>query len=95
VYRYTAARLDRELHRIVSQQRTTPEDDGKRQNLLRRFHTMLARKFPGVSLQPFGSYVSVFHTAGSDIDISLEVSPTSHWYDAKVGAVQVSALCLQ
>jgi DNA polymerase sigma len=69
------ARLDRELHRIVSQQRTTVQDDAKRQNLLRRFHTLLIRKFPGVSLQPFGSYVSVFHTAGSDIDISLEVSP--------------------
>jgi hypothetical protein len=32
--------------------------------LLRRFTTLLQRKFPGVSLQPFGSYVSVFHTAG-------------------------------
>ena len=77
------ARLDRELHRIVNQQRTTPQDDAKRQNLLRRFNALLAHKFPGVSLQPFGSYVSVFHTASSDIDISLEVSPSSHWYDAK------------
>ena len=77
------ARLDRELRRIVSQQRTTPHDDQKRQNLLRRFQTMLDKKFPGVSCAPFGSYVSVFHTAGSDIDISLEVDPSSPWYDAK------------
>ena len=36
-----------------------------------------------MALKPFGSFVSVFHTAGSDIDISLEVSPTSNWYDPK------------
>ena len=77
------ARLDRELRRIVSQQRTTPHDDQKRQNLLRRFQNMLDKKFPGVSCAPFGSYVSVFHTAGSDIDLSLEVDPSSPWYDAK------------
>ena len=77
------ARLDRELHRIVRQRRATPQDDQKRQNLLRRFDALLARKFPGVALKPFGSFVSVFHTAGSDIDISLEVSPTSNWYDPK------------
>jgi len=44
---------------------------------------MLDKKFPGVSCAPFGSYVSVFHTAGSDIDLSLEVDPSSPWYDAK------------
>ena len=77
------ARLDRELRRIVSQQRTTPHDDQKRQNLLRRFQNMLDKKFAGVSCAPFGSYVSVFHTAGSDIDLSLEVDPQSPWYDAK------------
>lgn len=76
-------RLDDELRRIVGQQRTTIEDDQKRQNLLTRFSQMLAKKFPGVSLTPFGSYVSVFHTAGSDIDVSLEVDPSSVWYDAK------------
>ena len=77
------ARLDRELRRIVRQRRATPQDDQKRQNLLRRLDGLLARKFPGVALKPFGSFVSVFHTAGSDIDISLEVSPTSNWYDPK------------
>ena len=77
--------MDRELHRIVRQQRTTAQDDEKRQMLLRRFTSMLVRKFPGVALQPFGSYVSVFHTAISDIDISLEVSRSSQWYDPKVG----------
>ena len=76
-------RLDTELRRIVSQQRTTLQDDQKRQNLLRRFSQMLQKKFPGVSLTPFGSFVSVFHTAGSDIDVSLEVDPSSVWYDAK------------
>ena len=77
------ARLDGELRRIVRQQRTTPRDDQKRQNLLARFSHMLDKKFPGVSCAPFGSYVSVFHTAGSDIDLSLEVDPNSPWYDAK------------
>jgi poly(A) RNA polymerase len=77
------ARLDGELRRIVRQQRTTPHDDQKRQNLLARFSHMLDKKFPGVSCAPFGSYVSVFHTAGSDIDLSLEVDPNSPWYDAK------------
>jgi len=77
------ARLDRELRRIVESQRTTPEDDRKRQDLLARFNAMLQRKFQGVSLQPFGSFVSVFHTAGSDIDVSLEVSPNSNWYDPR------------
>ena len=76
-------RLDRELRRIVDSQRTTPEDDQKRQNLLARFDTMLQRKFAGVTLQPFGSFVSVFHTAGSDVDVSLEVSPNSNWYDPR------------
>ena len=65
-------RLDTELRRIVSQQRTTLQDDQKRQNLLRRFSQMLQKKFPGVSLTPFGSFVSVFHTAGSDIDVRLK-----------------------
>ena len=77
------ARLDRELRRIVESQRTTPEDDRKRQDLLARFNAMLQRKFQGVTLQPFGSFVSVFHTAGSDIDVSLEVSPSSNWYDPR------------
>ena len=77
------ARLDRELRRIVESQRTTPEDDRKRQDLLARFNAMLQRKFQGVTLQPFGSFVSVFHTAGSDIDVSLEVSPNSNWYDPR------------
>lgn len=77
------ARLDRELRRIVESQRTTPEDDRKRQDLLTRFNQMLQRKFQGVTLQPFGSFVSVFHTAGSDIDVSLEVAPNSNWYDPR------------
>ena len=77
------ARLDRELQRIVSQQRTTPLDDQKRQNLLRRIQNMLDKEFHGVTCAPFGSYVSAFHTAGSDIDLSLEVDPKSPWYDVK------------
>ena len=76
-------RLDARLRAIVASQKTTPRDDQKRQTLLRRFADMLRRKFPGVTLRPFGSFVSVFHTASSDIDISLEVAPSSKWYDPK------------
>ena len=77
------ARLDRELRRVVERQRATADEDRKRHDLLRRFGAMLQRRFPGVALRPFGSFVSVFHTAGSDVDVSLEVAPNSPWYDPK------------
>jgi predicted nucleotidyltransferase len=33
----------------------------------------------GVEVAPFGSFASGVHSIGSDIDISLEVSPDSRW----------------
>ena len=76
-------KLDSELRRIVNSLKTTPQDDAKRQALMNKFKTMISTRFEGVRVAPFGSYVSAFHSAGSDIDISLQIDKNGPWYDEK------------
>ena len=76
-------KLDSELRRIVNSLKTTPQDDAKRQALMNKFKTMIGSRFEGVRVAPFGSYVSAFHSAGSDIDISLQIDKNGPWYDEK------------
>ena len=76
-------KLDSELRRIVNSLKTTPQDDAKRQALMNKFKTMIGTRFEGVRVAPFGSYVSAFHSAGSDIDISLQIDKNGPWYDEK------------
>jgi len=71
------------LRRIVSSLKTSPQDDAKRQALMNKFKTMISTRFEGVRVAPFGSYVSAFHSAGSDIDISLQIDKNGPWYDER------------
>ena len=75
--------LDVELRRIVNSLKTTPQDDAKRQALMNKFKSMISTRFEGVRVAPFGSYVSAFHSAGSDIDISLQIDKDGPWYDER------------
>ena len=77
------AKLDKELHRIVDGLKTSPQDDAKRQGLMSKFKSMISTRFEGVRVAPFGSYVSAFHSAGSDIDISLQIDKDGPWYDER------------
>ena len=76
-------KLDAELRRIVNSLKTSPQDDAKRQALMNKFKSMISTRFEGVRVAPFGSYVSAFHSAGSDIDISLQIDKNGPWYDEK------------
>ena len=75
--------LDAELRRIVNSLKTSPQEDAKRQTLMNKFKSMIGSRFEGVRVAPFGSYVSAFHSAGSDIDISLQIDKDGPWYDEK------------
>ena len=77
------SRLDGELRRIVDSLKTTPQDDAKRQALMNKFKSMISTRFEGVRVAPFGSYVSALHSAGSDIDISLQIDKNGPWYDER------------
>lgn len=44
----------------------------------------------GVTVMPFGSFASGVHSLGSDLDISLEVSPASKWAYQPDGPVQAT-----
>ena len=76
-------KLDAELRRIVNSLKTSPQDDAKRQALMNKFKSMISTRFEGVRVAPFGSYVSAFHSAGSDIDISLQIDKNGPWYDER------------
>jgi len=74
-------KLERALQKCVQAQKATAEDDAKRERLLNKLETMLQQKFDAVSIDPFGSFVSAFHTKNSDIDVSLTIHPSSQWYN--------------
>jgi DNA polymerase sigma len=74
-------RLERALRMGVEAQKATAEDDEKRMRLLGKLEEMLKQKFDGVTIDPFGSFVSAFHTKNSDIDVSLTIAKTSQWYN--------------
>ena len=61
--------------------KATAEDDVKRERLLKKLETMLQQKFDAVSIDPFGSFVSAFHTKNSDIDVSLTIHPSAQGYN--------------
>ena len=76
-------KLEHELRRIVQGLKTSPQEDARRQGLMNRFNSLIATRFEGVRVAPFGSYVSAFHSAGSDIDISLQIEKDGPWYDER------------
>ena len=74
-------KLERTLQKCVQAQKAAPEDDVKRKRLLKKLETLLQQRFDAVTIDPFGSFVSAFHTKNSDIDVSLTIHPSSQWYN--------------
>ncbi len=74
-------KLERALQKCVQMQKATASDDVKRERLLKKLETVLTARFDAVTIDPFGSFVSAFHTKNSDIDVSLTIHPSSQWYN--------------
>ncbi|KAK3264614.1 hypothetical protein CYMTET_26662 [Cymbomonas tetramitiformis] len=73
----STAALEASLQTLVQVREPTQQGDKMLGDLLSRFGEMIKHFFKGVSVSPFGSFVSGLHSVDSDLDISLEVEEGS------------------